>query len=108
MSFTRVLQSAPISKMSPTGLVIFICTVVVLVVRDAHELQQGLGGPASPVEGTTRLLPGQSTVRNVREIRERPWRGVLNHSYLELGEQLPGLREIRRTGFKHTLKLLIE
>ena len=76
--------------------------------RDAHESRQGLGGPASLVEGTARLLPDQSTARNVREIRERPWHGALCGSYLELGEQLPGLCEISRTGFKHTLELLVE
>ena len=77
-------------------------------IRDAHESQQGLGGPASLVEGTARLLPGQSTVRNVRGIHERPWYGMVYGSYLELGEQLPGLCEIGRTGFKYTLELLVE
>ena len=55
-------------------------------VRDAHESQQDLGGPASLVEDTARLLPGQSTVRNVRVIHERARHGRFDGSYLELGE----------------------
>jgi len=76
--------------------------------RDAHESQQDPEGPESLVGGIARLLPGQSTVRNVQEVHERSWHGEFEGSYLELGEQLPSLYEISRTGFEHTLELLVE
>jgi len=53
---------------------------------EAHELQRGLGGSTSLVEGTTRLLPGQSKARSVQGVHERPWHGGLDGSHLELRE----------------------
>ena len=52
---------------------------------NVYELQRGLGDLKTLVEDTARLLPGQSTVRNVRVIHERARHGRFDGSYLELG-----------------------
>ena len=76
--------------------------------EEAYELQQGLEGSMSLVEGTTRFLPDQSIVQNNQEIREGHWCKGLDDPHLEPCQQLPGLCEISGTSFKHPLKFLVK
>ena len=108
MSLTRVLQSAPISKMSPVALVIFNAWAEVHENRETHELRRGLGYLTSPVEGITRLVPGQSKVRNIRRLVRSRLLGAFDGSHLKLCKQLPSFLEIGGTSFKYSLKLLVK
>jgi len=76
--------------------------------REAYELQQGLEGSTSLAEGTARLLPGQSVVQNVQEIREGHPCKRLDGLHLEPCQKFPGLWEISGTSFKHPLKFLVK